>query len=459
MNARMSSISGESGEPRPHPQGHTCSSQPDGAINTEDDSPVADTQNALKKKKKSKVERERKPEALHTQYQKANISAAARILETARQSLFTESVHMVVPKKQRHRKLQHQQHQLQQRDVQDTASRESLDEQPRQKPSQASAQRVQVVTTCRLQMQTDATASGDGDGPTVARIYVKPLLVLDLNGILCHRIRRPRGTEQVQPIPMPMRAYRPQLGPNIAMTPIIPRPDLHSFLEYLDQHFCLAVWTSAKAKTAKALVKLLVPDSVARKLLFVWSQNHCQVDGTLPPALLPNDTASAADETAAPAPPLAPSEIVYKKNLEQAWKAFPLWNRTNTLLMDDSPDKCVAWEENAIHPPPLHGRRRNGEFAELLPPPPPLPHGNDDLQSQKHSSSSSSATILALVPSDDEVNVAKQREFFERLVRHWNEHPTAHNWDSETDDAIVSNGEGHLRFLEEHAVGHMGWHP
>jgi len=130
--------------------------------------------------------------------------------------------------------------------------------------------------------------------PHQAHIYVKPLIVLDLNGILCHRVRdftthpsiiatamqlnghnreiistaalqNDRGTPQHQQT-MPtttishsmkmihQNLYRPSAA-HIAGTPIIYRTDLVSFLTMLDQNFTLAVWTSAKRKTARLLVK------------------------------------------------------------------------------------------------------------------------------------------------------------------------------------------------------------
>lgn len=287
------------------------------------------------------------------------------------------------------------------------------------------------------------------------QIFVKPLLVLDLNGILCFRVRRSwpgnsrdrngkSSTTTITakshlPPPPPKTAasfYRPQLGPIIAMTPVIPRPNLLDFMHFVDQHFCLAIWTSAKAKTAKALVELLIPEPIRRRLLFVWAQHHCQVDSQqqLSQSFIPVAAAAAAStKTDTP----DPSSVVYKKDLGHVWREFPLWNQSNTLLMDDSPDKCVAWQENAIHPPALHGK------------------------TMAACSSSSSVAIEQHnngVEMTDEDNVARQQVFFERLVQHWRDNSSVHDWDGENVIALATNGEGHFRFLQEHAVGHMGWH-
>lgn len=367
-------------------------------------------------------QRKAKKEQLNYQPTPPKLTTTERILSSTHQSLFTGSVQLDKPRKKRQSK-QQQHHRP---DVQELTMSAALkrEEQPTLSSSQSPAtttaplhRRRTQVTTCCLPPPVRINDDDDTDDTnTMTCICIQPLLVLDLNGILCHRVRRRHGED-----PLPMTSYRPQMGPSVAMTPIIPRPDLSAFLEYLNQHFCLAIWTSAKAKTAKALVNLLVPESIQSKLLFVWSQNHCQVD-------MPHNDNSNDKSTA----PLRASDIVYKKDLGHVWEAFPLWNHSNTLLMDDSPDKCVAWEENAVHPPPLHGRRCH----DVAPSP-----------------------LLAC--SSDEENVRKQREFFQHLVRHWSEQVTTREWDnsSKSDDATeVHNGEGHLRFLEEHAVGHMGWH-
>lgn len=78
----------------------------------------------------------------------------------------------------------------------------------------------------------------------------KPLLVLDVNGILCRRVRRRDDDEVV--------AYRSSLG-HVALTDIVPRTDLNQFLLLLDSHFTLAVWSSAKQKTLKKLIQMLFP--------------------------------------------------------------------------------------------------------------------------------------------------------------------------------------------------------
>jgi len=234
---------------------------------------------------------------------------------------------------------------------------------------------VQVITSSVLPASTDKST-----------IHIQPLLVLDLNGILCHRIRRHKMTH-------PISSYRSSIA-HIATTPIIPRTNINEFLTFLDQHFCLAVWTSAKAKTATQLIQKLIPSDIAQRLLFVWAQHHCDSIHT--------------DDNDGP---------IFEKDLSQVWKEYPLWNVSNTLLMDDSPDKCTRWHENAIHPPPLDG----------------------------------------LLATNDEMNVQRQQIFLEELVQHWTDCNVTQVWDEESGDATLSDSTQQVRFLQEHAVEHMGW--
>jgi hypothetical protein len=254
-----------------------------------------------------------------------------------------------------------------------------------------SPENLRVVTSCIL----DSDDSLPVTNPTV---YVQPLLILDLNGILCHRIRQNRTPLVNQ------SAYRPTIGRIIAHTPVVPRPHIVEFLDYLDTHFCLAIWTSAKAKTARELIQSLFPERIAARLLFVWAQDQCLVDPS---------TAN-----------LAPHEVIFQKKLGKVWEHFPLWNTYNTLMIDDSPDKITGHDSrNALHPAPLHGRR--------------------DLQL--------SHETVPLI--SDEKNVEKQHKFFKSLVDFWQHYPVIVEWNSRTDSQQHQQpssiqGEGHLDFVQ-----------
>jgi len=282
--------------------------------------------------------------------------------------------------------------------------------------------------------------------PPVLRIVVQPLLVLDLNGILCHRIR---SYKEQQP-KTGIFKYRPASF-QIAGTPVIVRPFLEQFLCYLNTHFCLAVWTSAQSKTAKQLVTALFPASVAQSLLFVWGQSKCKASTTT----TTTDTTTATSHGSNNASVEVGRDTLFEKELHKVWNEFPLWNASNTLLLDDSPEKCDSFRRNALHPPPLHGQDQQ------------IKGGIKMLESKWDWKS-------------DQVNVALQMEFFEKLVAFWNQPPPPpppqQQNEAEEEKGVLGGrccmlwdevgelqGEGRRseqrlwEFLQDHATGVMGW--
>jgi hypothetical protein len=157
-----------------------------------------------------------------------------------------------------------------------------------------------------------------------------------LNGILCHRIRKSKERIDHETANTIIE-YRP-IDAHVAQTPVIARPHLHAFLQHLQSsNLCLALWTSAKRKTVHALLEQLqIPVTT---FLFVWGQDQC---------LTTHDDLSMSNNTS----PL------FQKDLQKVWNQYPLWNRNNTLLMDDSMEKIIpSQEELAMHPIPLNGRQ------------------------------------------------------------------------------------------------------
>lgn len=220
-------------------------------------------------------------------------------------------------------------------------------------------------------------------------VCVKPLLVLDVNGILCHRIRQPDRNPHV-----PFR----RAVKTIAGTPVVLRPCVFEFLAFLSQHFCLAIWTSAKAKTAHLLLKAVMPPGIRSNLLFAWSQKHCQRKSA---------TRGEDDDRNA----------IFVKSLQKVYNRYPLWSSANTILIDDSPEKCPEEDiPNTLHPPSMHGKKRISSLGDSI---------------------------------RDEENHERQMQFFELLNAHLNSQ-------SRLESRV--EGEHHLdAFFRLHARGHMGW--
>ncbi|KAL3794586.1 hypothetical protein HJC23_008042 [Cyclotella cryptica] len=337
-------------------------------------------------------------------------------------------------------------------------------------------------------------------------ICVKPLIVLDLNGILCHRVRE-RNKICAPPMELsissmsnkniiPQRTIPKKSAGRIANTEIIPRSDLSDFLHLLHEHFALAVWTSATQKTARSLVKLLFPDHIRSRLVFVWHRNFCNlvkssalksctgeggdrdtedecrnkekkrrktnceggeevgVDNAVDNAMqhVPLQDMNDVDSTKC-ASTNPPSEYYQEftaiKSLSKVWSAYPLWDNTNTLLIDDSPDKCPRrFRENAIHPPPLRGTETfyslESDAASRS------VDSSEENKSDETDQASDSTVSSELLVDDDEANQKRQRQFFELLAKYWS-CPQSRTIDTSSNR---SSREKLNEFLKKNAVAH-----
>ena len=288
--------------------------------------------------------------------------------------------------------------------------------------------RIQIATSIGPSLPSDVA---EEEGPirgieepiteSSVTIRVKPLLVLDLNGILCHRVRHYPHPSSISSGDEVRLLLRPSIA-TIAQTPIIPRLDLMDFLHFVQQHFCVAVWTSAKAKNARLLLRALLPPHLESQLLFVYAQHHCREHHPSHNHHNHHHHHPSSDDVVRPTTTTTTqsSKIPYvkplfEKDLSVVWKEFPLWDEHNTVLYDDSPEKCWQWQNNAIHPPPLTGM---------------------DLY--------------------DEVSERQQREFFERLVEHWRQTPGIKTFHISTGEQWWDRSVRQADFLREE-VARLGW--
>ena len=111
-----------------------------------------------------------------------------------------------------------------------------------------------------------------------------------------------------------------------------------------------------------------------------------------------------------------------------------MWDASNTLLIDDSPEKARKWIENTLHPPPITGVVADTEGAE----------------------------------SSDLANEISQRRFFEGLANHFQQSKVDNALSEEicSNMAVESSDDRRERrrracqslysFLKEHRE-HMGW--
>ena len=309
---------------------------------------------------------------------KAQLSATQKLIHCAQRARFTGSVTII--------------HQQQQQLISGKEETTTMNDDTAQEEEPT----IKVSTFC--QKEPAQTVSP----PFHLFIHVQPLLILDLNGILCHRIRHDNKLSSSQQQQQQRQLHYRPVTAHIANTDIVPRVDCADFLEYLDANFCLAVWTSAKPKTAKQLVSLLFPQKVQERLLFTWTQSKC---------------------LATPNTQHDKKKVLFQKPLNRVWKEFPLWNESNTFLMDDSTHKCtLEFSSNTLHPPPLDGK----QYLFPL-----------DSKDGKNNAINNKMSDLE--------NEQLQLTFFQQLVQ-------------EIDTMQQQQQHGDLLpFLELHGRGHMGW--
>ncbi len=146
------------------------------------------------------------------------------------------------------------------------------------------------------------------------------LVILDLNGTLLHTTHQRKDGYD----------YRTRYKY------IFYRPGMWDFLKFLNDHsrVKLAVWTSCTSENAQTIVKRVfyrIP------LEFCFSREDCiEVPGP-----------------------------GYKtiKDLTRVWKRFPLWNKSNTIMIDDSADKLQEQPDNLIQVTEFIGEDRISDTA------------------------------------------------------------------------------------------------
>lgn len=128
---------------------------------------------------------------------------------------------------------------------------------------------------------------------------------------------------------------------------VFTRPYLHDFLKELQQHFRVAVWSSASDDYVEAVVKHIFPKDYP--LEFVWGRSHC----TYRTNYAKISELGYSD----------PSHFHYIKNLKKLRrKGFSM---KRMLIIDDTPSKCALNYGNAIYPGEFNGDANDDELIWL----------------------------------------------------------------------------------------------
>jgi len=145
------------------------------------------------------------------------------------------------------------------------------------------------------------------------------LFILDLNGTLLHRLTKSELVIKAREHPQSRSSDCIVNG-----NPIYFRSGHLKFVEGLFELGEVAVWTSAMPKNALPMTRNVF-GSLYERLLFVWTQNECEVQWI-----------SGAHKPD------------FKKSLTKVWKAYPEYGETTTIMIDDSPNKLREHPKNLL---------------------------------------------------------------------------------------------------------------
>lgn len=162
----------------------------------------------------------------------------------------------------------------------------------------------------------------------------KILLILDLDETLIHATAKPVDHNWAHEV----FGYK-----------VYVRPGLYQFLENLQAHYDVAVWSSASDDYVKKVVELVFPANYP--LLFVWGRSRC----TYKPDYNKAETLGYFDPY---------SHFDYIKRLEKVFKRFP-YRKEKILIVDDTPRKCMYNYGNAIYPSEFNGSAMDDELIHL----------------------------------------------------------------------------------------------
>mmetsp|Transcript_20635 Transcript_20635/g.25020 ORF Transcript_20635/g.25020 Transcript_20635/m.25020 type:complete len:272 (+) Transcript_20635:59-874(+) len=147
------------------------------------------------------------------------------------------------------------------------------------------------------------------------------VLVLDLNGLLVHRVRvshKNKGSD------------KRDKGVRVGRSIMYIRPYTQEFLELIFNHFDIVIWSSARVDNIQAIIDVVLNKKQRDSVKAVLDQSHCKWAGPHP-----NE----------------PQKPLFLKELSRVWEV--VGTPSNTLLVDDSPEKAdLNPPYTAVHPKP-----------------------------------------------------------------------------------------------------------
>lgn len=136
----------------------------------------------------------------------------------------------------------------------------------------------------------------------------KKLLILDLNNLLIYRTYTKK---------FPVEVFdHVHNATTIGNHYTWKRPQLDEFLKFCFKNFEVAVWSSARKRNVDRLCEFIFDPKSRSKLFFEWNQSHCNAK--------------------TPHPIKTKNCPLFEKQLKTVWKAYPQYNESNTVILDDS---------------------------------------------------------------------------------------------------------------------------
>jgi len=138
------------------------------------------------------------------------------------------------------------------------------------------------------------------------------LIILDLNGILVHRVfEKDRSKDQ-------MNGVNGKDCVREGNFIIRKRPGCDEFLDSIFARAEVGIWSSAMKHNVIPMAKYIMGDHY-KDLLFIWDKDDCEkikavVEGEQP---------------------------TFAKNLRTVWDKYPCFNEDNTIIIDDSEAKMI----------------------------------------------------------------------------------------------------------------------
>lgn len=168
----------------------------------------------------------------------------------------------------------------------------------------------------------------EGVSPVVLTAKARWLnIVLDINGILCHCTEKAKASKYPCVYDVKHGIHSSTVATIVGPKAVYTRPGLLNFLTEISKFAArIVIWSSMKKSTVEKIVEYLFRDLPLP--VDILGQDRCRKI----------ETSRGKYLTV-----IGGSKEIFLKNLSEAlFAGSPLFNQDNTVLIDDSPEKCVC---------------------------------------------------------------------------------------------------------------------